>query len=117
MDSYGRISVQLTGVTTPVIVQLFQEGKEIKILDEKYATSDGSIQFDYLNEGNYHVRAIIDRNGNKKWDTGNYLKHVQPEEIKYLPVEINLKQNFDIEQEFDLSKTYIRENPEKKEKK
>ena len=42
------------------------------------------------------------------------MKHIQPEEVKYLPVDIQLKQNFDVEQEFDVSKTYIRENPEKK---
>lgn len=57
--------------------------------------------------------AILDRN-ETKWDTGNYLKHLQPEEIKYLPTEIKLKKNFDVEQDFDMSKTYKREDPSKR---
>ena len=32
----------------------------------------------------------------------NYLKHLQPEEVKYLPTEIKLKKNFDVEQDFDI---------------
>ena len=49
-----------------------------------------------------------------EWDTGNYLKHLQPEEVKYLPTEIKLKKNFDVEQDFDMSKTYKREDPSKR---
>ena len=47
-------------------------------------------------------------------NTGNYLKHLQPEEVKYLPTEIKLKKNFDVEQDFDMSKTYKREDPSKR---
>ena len=32
---------------------------------------------------NYMIRAILDRNGNGKWDTGNYLKHLQVQENVY----------------------------------
>ena len=31
----------------------------------------------------------------------NYLKHLQPEEVKYLPTEIKLKKNFDVEQDLE----------------
>ena len=60
------------------------------------------------------IRAIMDRNGNGKWDTGNYLKRIQPEEIKYFPLDFKIKRNFDVEQEFDVKKTYVREDPSKK---
>jgi lipoprotein len=113
-EEYGKIFVQVKNAETPVIIQLYQGDKEVKVLDERWIDKDGKVMFDYLNEGKYMIRGIIDRNGNKKWDTGNYMKHIQPEEIKYLPVEINLKKNFDVEQEFDASKTYKREDPSKK---
>lgn len=115
-DSYGTITVNLKGVTEPVIVQLFQGDKDIKVVAEQWTDKSGNVRFEYMDEGSYMIRAIIDRNGNKRWDTGNYLKRIQPEEIKYHPVELSLKQNFDIEQEFDISKTYIREDPAKKKK-
>lgn len=114
MESYGKIIVNVTGVEVPVIMQVYQGDKDVKVVSEKYVTNDGKVTFDFLNEGNYMLRAILDRNANKKWDTGNYLKHIQPEEIKYFPIEINLKQNFDVEQEFDVKKTYTREDPSKK---
>lgn len=113
-EDYGKIFVQVKNAATPVIIQLYQGDKEVKVLEERWIDGDGKVTFDYLNEGKYMIRGILDRNGNKKWDTGNYLKGIQPEEIKYLPVEINLKKNFDVEQEFDASKTYKREDPSKK---
>lgn len=113
-EDYGKIIVRVTGTKTPVLVQLFQGDKEVKVLDERWIEGDGKVTFDYLNEGKYMIRGVLDRNGNKKWDTGNYMKGVQPEEMKYLPVEINLKKNFDVEQEFDASRTYKREDPSKK---
>ena len=114
IEDYGNIIVNVQEATTPIILQLYQGDKEIKILEERTIKGNGKVVFDYLNEGTYMIRAILDRNGNGKWDTGNYLKHLQPEEVKYLPVEIKLKKNFDVEQDFDMSKTYKREDPSKK---
>ena len=33
----------------------------------------------------YQIRVVKDLNNNGKWDTGNYLKKIQPEEVIYLP--------------------------------
>lgn len=115
IEDYGRIILTLSGMTTPVILQLYQGGsKELKVLDERILQENGEAIFDYLNEGTYMVRVILDRNGNGKWDTGDYMKHLQPEEIKYLPGEFKIKKNFDIEQSYDVSQTYVREDPAKK---
>ena len=114
VEDYGSIIVNVKQSTTPVILQLYQGEKDIKVVDERVIQGDGKVVFDYLNEGSYMIRAILDRNGNGKWDTGNYLKHLQPEEVKYLPMEIKLKKNFDVEQDFDMSKMYKREDPNKK---
>lgn len=114
VEDYGKVIIHVTGVTTPVILQLYQGDKDVKVLEQKIIHTNGTVTFDYLNEGKYMIRAILDRNGNGKWDTGNYLKGIQPEEFKYLPTEINLKKNFDVEQDFDMGKTYKREDPSKK---
>ena len=115
VEDYGRIILKLSGVTCPLILQLYQGGtKELKVLEERRATGNGDVIFDYLNEGTYMVRVVLDENGNGKWDTGNYLKHVQPEMIKYFPAEFKIKKNFDIEQSYDVSRTYVREDPSKK---
>lgn len=111
-EYYGKLILNVSGVTGNTVLQLYksensksENGKrKFSIVAEHFVDKDGIVTFDLLHEGKYQVRAILDHNGNQKWDTGLYLKRVQPEEIRYLPVEITMKQNFDIEQEFDLQK-------------
>ena len=80
--------------------------RKYTVVREAAVNKDEEVVFELLPEGKYKLRAILDANGNGKWDTGLYLKKQQPEEIIYLPAEISVKQNFDIEQEFDLRKSY-----------
>jgi hypothetical protein len=55
-----------------------------------------------LNTGNYKVRLIFDENDNQKWDSGNYLKKIQPEKVIYLDEEIELRENWEVNQVFIL---------------
>lgn len=113
-EYYGKVVLNVKGVTGNTILQLYksdtgkpENGKrKYSIVREKEIKGDGVVEFELLPEGKYKFRAILDTNGNGVWDTGLYLKHQQPEEIVYLPAEITVKQNFDIEQEFDLQGTY-----------
>lgn len=109
-EYYGKIMVNVRGVDCPTIVQLYkaengksENGKRTyNVVQSKVVEQDGEVVFPLLPEGKYCVRAILDRNGNGVWDTGLYLKHRQPEEIVYLRGEIAVKQNFDVEQDFDI---------------
>ena len=46
--------------------------------------------------GIYYVRAFVDKNGNGRWDTGNYDEDLQPEDVYYYPKSIECKAKFDI---------------------
>lgn len=113
-EYYGKIMLQMKGVQGDVIVQLYKSDntksengiRKYAIVQEKKVNRDGEVVFSLIPEGKYKFRAILDTNGNGKWDTGLYLKGRQPEEIIYLPVEMTVRQNFDIEQEFNLKGTY-----------
>lgn len=113
-EYYGKVMLNVKGVTGNTIIQLYksesgkaENGKRtFNIVREKQVGQDGEVVFDLLPEGKYKFRAILDTNGNGVWDTGLYLKNQQPEEIIYMPAEISVKQNFDIEQEFNLQGTY-----------
>lgn len=113
-EYYGKIILNVKGIKMPVVLQLYKSensksdnGKrQYTVVQQQKVREDGEVTFEFLQEGKYKFRAILDRNDNGKWDTGLYLKGIQPEEIIYLPAEIQVKQNFDIEQEFDLDKTY-----------
>lgn len=109
-EYYGQVLLTMKGVSGNTIVQLYkseggksENGKRtFNVVQEKKITQDGELVFDLLPEGKYRFRAILDANNNGVWDTGLYLKQQQPEEIIYMPTEISVKQNFDIEQEFNL---------------
>lgn len=113
-EHYGKVVLNVQGVQGNVILQLYKSDngksdngkRKYNIVREKQIGQDGEVVFDLLPEGKYRFRAIFDTNGNGVWDTGLYLKGQQPEEIVYLPAEISVKQNFDIEQTFDLRGTY-----------
>ena len=45
---------------------------------------------------------INDRNGNGEWDTGNFEKGVQPEEVYYYNQILEPKANWDLEQSWDI---------------
>ena len=113
-EFYGKIMLNVSGVQGQVILQLYksdngksENGKRsYAVVQEQIINQDGQVTFPLIPEGKYKFRAILDTNGNGIWDTGLYLKNQQPEEIVYLPVEISVKQNFDIEQEFNLLKPY-----------
>ena len=68
----------------------------------EYLTQNKTVYFDYLNQGKYWVRIVYDANGNRKWDTGNYLKKTQPETIVYLPKQIEMRPNWSMNEEFNL---------------
>ena len=59
-------------------------------------------EFKYLLPGKYLFRYIRDNNGNKKWDTGNYLKKIQPEMVYYSSDTIDLRANWDINQQLKI---------------
>lgn len=114
-EYYGKVMLNVKGLEgRQAIVQLYkadaakgEKGKRtFSVVAEAVLTSDGIVDFDYLQAGKYCIRAIIDNNRNGKWDTGLYMGHLQPEEVLYLPSELNVKQNFDVEQDFDLNLPY-----------
>lgn len=80
-----------------IIVLEDPQGKEIT---RKYADIDTKIEFPYLKEGNYRLRMIFDKNRNKKWDYGDYYGRKLPEEIIYFDKTINIRKNWDIEEEW-----------------
>jgi uncharacterized protein (DUF2141 family) len=57
---------------------------------------------EYLSPQEYKMRIILDKNKNKKFDTGNYLKHQQPEKVIYYPGKITIRSNWDLDQDWKI---------------
>jgi len=52
--------------------------------------------------GEYEMRILYDDNNNGKWDPGHYSKKIQPEKAITLPQKLNVKGNWDNEQDIKL---------------
>lgn len=98
-DHYGRIILSCDSSEMPLIIQLMDE-KENRIA-EKYLEENGQVIFDYLQPKKYRIKAIVDVNRNKKWDTGRYLGRIQPEKVVYYPDLIDVRSNWDVELAWD----------------
>lgn len=68
---------------------------------------DGKVVFRYLAPGKYYARVIEDYNGNGEYDTGDYENGLQPEVAYYYPKVVNIKKNWDKEEDWDLFATAI----------
>lgn len=92
---YGKIILKLTtNFNTSYVLQLFKSNTLFK---EMYFSGNQTINYDFLQAGDYKFRLIIDENNNKKWDTGDYLKKKQPEEMIHYQKPITIRANWDNE--------------------
>ncbi|UCE93170.1 MAG: hypothetical protein JSV73_10205, partial [Flavobacteriaceae bacterium] len=55
-------------------------------------------EFRNLQPSRFMIRIIYDDNGNGKWDTGNYLLNLQPEEVYYVKTILEAKANWELEE-------------------
>ena len=98
---YGSIILTLQNVDRfPIVVQLTNEKGEVQ--KEKFSTGESNFHFRFLKPGKHLIRVIFDENENRKWDTGDYLKRIQPEEIQYYRDTIEVRSNWDIPKTFTL---------------
>lgn len=92
---YGTLRFTLENVKSyPCIVEVVNE--KFEAVQSIYTIKEKEVYFDYLNPGNYYLRITYDTNSNKKWDTGNFLNNLQPEEIYYYPTLFEVRANWDV---------------------
>ena len=100
-DEYGTLLLNLVGTGKGAIVELLDNGG--KVLRTQPVNEDGMADFYYLNPNTkYYIRLFIDRNGNGKWDTGNFMEGIQPEEVYYFPKVWEMRANFEFEETWDI---------------
>ena len=99
-EEFANLEFTTTIAGTQAFVQLLNA--QDKPVRQEPVAPDGSVYFNFVPPGTYYARIIIDANGNNLWDTGNYLEHIQPEEVYYYPKKLNLKKNWDVQQSWDV---------------
>lgn len=77
----GEISGQVKTDELPILVQLLS--KSGNIVQEIYLTESNEYKLTNMEAGEYRLRAIVDRNKNRRWDPGNIAVRRQPEPVLY----------------------------------
>jgi hypothetical protein len=99
-ETFGNLTLDIRGYEGSRIIQLLDNND--KLLRQVYIKSNGKIEFPLLEKGKYRLRAIFDLNYDGKWTTGDFDAHRQPEPVSYYPEEIEVKENWDITQPWEL---------------
>ena len=99
---YGNIllDVEMQSGGFPYLIQLLTPKGEI--LREQLVTESSMVTFANILPGKYMLKAIGDKWHNRKWDTGDYFKKRQPENVLFIPAEIEVRANWDIEKSWSL---------------
>lgn len=95
----GNVKITIADLPAqPVILQLVDPKddavREITIMES------GTFNFEMLRQGKYRLKAILDTNRNRRWDTGDVVKRKQPERIVYFQKDLDVRPNWDIEEEW-----------------
>ena len=94
---YGSIKIIFKiSDTIPYLLQLVDDSGSL-IFHQVSILQDTIFQLNFLDPRVYKIKLIRDENGNGKWDTGNYIKHVQPEQIEFYPDGITVRANWDVD--------------------
>ncbi len=106
IEDYGNIFIQLIYEESyEFILELLKDGKVVRSYNKP--AEDSNYSFKLLDPGKYFLRLIKDKNNNDKWDTGNYLEKIQPEEVIYFPFELELRANWDLNESFNTTQNYL----------
>jgi hypothetical protein len=75
---------------------------EKNVVDRQSVEPKEVIKYKHLKTGKYKVRLVFDVNQNGKWDSGRYLKGLQPEEVRIYDQSIEIRSNWTSEIDWNL---------------
>lgn len=110
LEDYGNIYLDVVrNNDSKFILHLIDNNGDI-IREYMNISQNSTYSFDLIRPGKYSFRLIEDLNENSKWDTGDYLKKIQPEPVYYYKDEIEVRANWDLNETFNLNSILIRKN-------
>lgn len=101
-EEYSNIFFNVSGAGSSAYVELL-DNKDLPV--RKVKVVDGKADFYYLNPGKYCARLVNDNNANGRWDTGEYGRQLQPEEVFYFPQILETRAYSDSEQNWNVKAT------------
>lgn len=100
-DYYGNLVINLDKKYSDIIIQLITMKENV--IFERRLDDEDKVIINYLAPGQYKLKAIIDKNKNNKWDTGNFKKKLQPEKVVFYKGNVEIRSNWDISLNWQIS--------------
>jgi len=114
--SFGKLGLNIKGYEGSRVIQILDKNE--KPVRETKMDRDGKAEFPLLDKGTYRIRMIYDFNSDGKWSPGNFNFGIQPEPVSFYPQEIEIKEDWVVDQDWDISaknvkklKNIPRQNP------
>ena len=103
LEEYANLYFKVN-VKDSAFVELLSSGEKVV---RTVTVKNNSFELMNVPPGTYYLRLTIDKNGNGKWDTGNYKSHLQPEEVYYYPKKLKLRRNWDLDENWNIYETAL----------
>lgn len=96
LADFGNLNLTITNIEEfPIIVELVNEKGDVE--STVYETEKSTVNFKLITPGSYFIRLVYDKNANGKWDTGNFLKRLNPEPVLYEAQPVEIRANWDVQ--------------------
>ncbi len=105
VEQYANVFFKVNAPAGGAFAELLASGE--KVVRTVTVTNNGTFELLNVTPGTYYLRLTIDKNGNGKWDTGNYSQHLQPEEVYYYPKKLRLRANWDLDEDWNIYQTAL----------
>lgn len=107
-EDFGNLKIRLTNAPTkPFLIQLYKKAKDYPLIKEIKA-KPGANLFDFIGliPNEYVLRILVDENENGLWDTGDFLKKLQPEPVYIYPNPIKVRAMWDMDETWIIGQAF-----------
>ena len=98
---YGTLTLHVTNLTGhPLLVEVLDSRDTV--VQKKALAASGILRFAHLSSGDYRLRAVVDRNADGQWTTGDYRLGRQPEEHRLFEKTLQLREKWEMEEHWEI---------------
>jgi uncharacterized protein (DUF2141 family) len=99
-STYGDVRIEIRNGVYPLIVELTDAKGEV--VESHVSQEVSPVDFNDVTPGIYFLRVIFDANQNGLYDSGDYLRKIQPERVSYALESVEVRAGWDTIEEFIL---------------
>ena len=102
---YGILTLHLSNMTGfPLLIEVL-DSRDTVVQHATLQSFPATLRFSHLPAGDYRLRAVVDRNGDGCWTTGDYHLGRQPEEHYLFDKTLSLREKWEMEERWTVGRS------------